>query len=320
MDTVRDRMLNVPPGNYGEKSPPAKLQESGRSSISSANRSNKNVSRPQRGNGVYKTRSSSNLSASRIDLIARATEAHMERSALPTVTESIPEEAEDRVPALRAINAKGVHSRELDPDRGSWEAQQVGLKGLKEALQRINLLEEELKLARTKVKEAERARNKMFKDLAAATKIEATLYDDSHFKEEVQQLRYRVYNWVKNPKWKVASRGQRRAYMVLNQYDFLCTTCPSYQDYLGTKEGMHLLIEAHIWQCLVQNVFNCNLWAETRDQKSLKSMDLSDNPFTELKKALSMKCIGNSDISQLTLFRAGNCPQIRKRSTRLACS
>jgi hypothetical protein len=317
MDTVRDRMLNFPPDNYGEKSPPAKLQESGRSSISSANRSNKNVSRPQRGNGVYKTRPSSNLSASRMDLIARATEAQLKRSALPTVTESIPEEAEDRVPALRAINAKGVHSRELDPDRGSWEAQQVGLK---EALQRINLLEEELKLARTKAKEAERARNKMFKDLAAATKIEATLYDDSHFKEEVQQLRYRVYNWVKNQKWKVASRGERRAHMVPNQYYFLCTTCPSYQDYLGTKEGMHLLIEAHIWQCLVQNVFNCNLWAETRDQKSLKSMDLSDNPFTELKKALSMKCIGNSDISQLTLFRAGNCPQIRKRSTRLACS
>jgi hypothetical protein len=79
--------------------------------------------------------------------------------------------------------------------------------------------------------------------------------------------------------------------------NFLCTTCPSYQDYLRAKEGMHLLIEAHIWQCLVQAVFNCNLWAETRDQKSLKSTDLSDNPFTKLKKALSMKCIVNSDIS-----------------------
>jgi hypothetical protein len=317
MDTVRDRMFNVLPDNYGEKSPPAKLQESGRSSISSANRSNKNISRPQRGNGVYKTRSSSNLSASRMDLITRATEAELKRTTLLTVTESIPEEAEDRVPALRAINAKEVHSRELDPDRGSWEAQQVDLK---EALQRINLLEEELKLAKTKAKEADKAKNKMWRDLAAATKIEPTLYDDGHFKEEVQELRYRVYNWVKNRKWKVTSRGQRRSYMVLNQYDFLCTTCPSYQDYLGTKEGMHLLIEAHIWQCLVQAVFNCNLWAETRDQKSLKPTDLSDNPFTELKKALSMKCIVNSDISQLTLFRAGNRLQTRKRSTRLACS
>jgi hypothetical protein len=152
-----------------------------------------------------------------------------------------------------------------------------------------NLLEEELKIARIKAKEAERARDKMFKDLAAATKIETTLYDDSHFKEEVQQLRYQVYNWVKNRKRKVVSRSQRRAYMVLNQYDFLCTTCPSYQDYLGNKEEMHLLIEAHIWQCLVQDVFNCNLWAETRDQKSLESTGLRDNPFTELKQALSMR-------------------------------
>lgn len=217
-----------------------------------------------------------------MDLIALATEAELKRSALPTVTESI-HEVENQHPASHTAKSKAVYSRELITDRVSRDAPQTALK---DALQRISLLEEELKLARAKTKEAERARNKMFKDLAAATKIEATLYDDSHFKEEVQQLRYRVYNWVKNRKWKVASQGQRRAYTALNQYDFLCTTCPSYQDYLGTKEGVHLLIEAHIWQCLVQNVFNCNLWAETRDQKLMKPTDLSDNPFTELKKAL----------------------------------
>lgn len=282
-NTVRDRVLHAPPNNYGEKPPLSKPSQSGRSSTT--NRSNKGVSRPQRGSGVYKTRSSSNLSASRMDLIALATEAELKRSALPTVTESI-HEVENQHPASHTAKSKAVYSRELITDRVSRDAPQTALK---DALQRISLLEEELKLARAKTKEAERARNKMFKDLAAATKIEATLYDDSHFKEEVQQLRYRVYNWVKNRKWKVASQGQRRAYTALNQYDFLCTTCPSYQDYLGTKEGVHLLIEAHIWQCLVQNVFNCNLWAETRDQKLMKPTDLSDNPFTELKKALSIK-------------------------------
>lgn len=272
--------LNGPADNHGERPPLNKLQPNGRSSKPTTNRPNKNVSRPQRGSGVYKVRSSSGLSASRIDLIGRATEAELKRSALPTVTESAPEELESQHLASNSI------TREPITDRGTRDAQQTTLK---DALQRVSLLEEELKLARAKTKEAERARNKMFKDLAAATKIEATLYDDSHFKEEVQQLRYRVYNWVKNRKWKVASQGQRRALTALNQYGFLCMTCPSYQDYLGTKEGMHLLIESHVWQCLVQNIFNCNLWAETRDQKLMKPTDLSDNPFTELKKALSMK-------------------------------
>lgn len=280
---------------------------------------------------VVKRKSSRNLSRNRVDWIAAAAESQEARPKLQTVEESglqaikqgrssfasmhSPKTSRDRVSpnplvemsvpelvqtlmdlrqeneALKTRSLTGVEHSNKDisaRDSTQWNKQKQALDEAREQLAKAN---EELKSQKTKVKEAERSKNRMLKQLALATKIEASFYDDSHFKEQIQQLRWDVYNWVKDRRWEVASRGRNRhgQIMVPKAYSFLRTTCPDYHDYVGSKRGVELLIQAHIWQYFGREVFNSRcFWAETR-AKSQAERDSNDNPFSLLRTHLSMQ-------------------------------
>jgi hypothetical protein len=187
---------------------------------------------------------------------------------------------------IRPLNA-GEHSIIKDVSaRDSTQLNQQR-KALDDAHEQLAKIKEELKSEKARAKEAERSRNKMKKQLLLATKVEATFYDDGYFKEQIQQLRWEVYNWIKDRRWEVASLGRHRH--VPKAYRFLRTTCPDYQDYVGSKGGMELLIQAHIWQYFGREVFisRC-FWAETR-ARSHAEKDISNNPFSVLRAHLSMQ-------------------------------
>jgi hypothetical protein len=183
---------------------------------------------------------------------------------------------------------QSINKDVLARDSTQWNRQRQALDDAREQLAKAN---EELKSQKTRVKEAERSKNRMLKQLALATKIEATFYDDSHFKEQIQQLRWDVYNWVKDRRWEVATRSRNRHNQIIvpKAYSFLRTTCPDYHDYVGSKRGVELLIQAHIWQYFGREVFisRC-FWAETRP-KSQAEKDFSNNPFSLLRAHLSME-------------------------------
>jgi hypothetical protein len=80
---------------------------------------------------------------------------------------------------------------DLPITREQWKQQQERLTAANEELSRIKT---DLEQEKIKCADAERNRRRISTKLALATRTEGNVYDDNHFKEEIETLRYKVYN------------------------------------------------------------------------------------------------------------------------------
>ena len=59
-------------------------------------------------------------------------------------------------------------------------------------------------------------------------------------------------------------------------------TCPSSLDYIRSSSGLRALVHSHIWVVLGSQVFGRNVWAESRESKSVgpEGRNATSNPFS----------------------------------------
>jgi len=161
--------------------------------------------------------------------------------------------------ATRALDVanKDVRKLQLELDKFKVRA--------KEAEEKANFLvsiEQELREERAKVVEAEKKERTTLKELAAATRTEGNLYDDNHFRGEVENLRYSIdKSWVRNQSWRII--GVETASPNLAPYRFLEDICHDYHDYLYNQTALCTLVQAFIWDVLGRDVFGQNIWAQS---------------------------------------------------------
>ncbi|KAL2060287.1 hypothetical protein VTL71DRAFT_9682 [Oculimacula yallundae] len=184
---------------------------------------------------------------------------------------------EDAATAKERSESRSSHLSQVNQQLASLQAQ------IDETSETLAAVEAELKQEKAKAKEAARSRNRMLKELSLATKVEATIYDDSHFKEKVAELRYQVYNWVNNRNWKISTHYNTRYPTISKIYTILRHTSLRYAEYIVTESGIRTLIEAHIWQYLGREVFSRSVWADTSEGMPRHENDLVDNAFTRLR-------------------------------------
>jgi hypothetical protein len=219
------------------------------------------------------------LSASEKDLMRRP-QADLARAIL-TLRKENEELRRVKVPT-RSSSQRKNNFNDLPITREQWKQQQERLTAANEELSRIKT---DLEQEKIKCADAERNRRRISKKLALATRTEGNMYDDNHFKEEMETLRYKVYNWSRNQSWKVVNLdgnvSRSKLISLSHDYHFMRPTCPRYQEYVTSKQGIDLLVEAHIWQCLAGKVFRQNLWSICGIGESKGPSRRSRNIFSE---------------------------------------
>lgn len=128
----------------------------------------------------------------------------------------------------------------------------------------IARLKREVENEKRRSKQAERDKHTTLRKMAEMTKTEGNLYDDSHFCEEVEQLRSTLYDWIQLHDWHVAS-PLNEAHIPF-QVTFQ-DTCKEYEEYASSEAGVALLAEAYMWEFAVDEIFGQYLWAEHEDKQ-----------------------------------------------------
>jgi len=182
----------------------------------------------------------------------------------------------------RSSSQRKTNFNNLPITREQWKQQQERLTAATEEVTRVKA---ELEQEKIKCADAERNRRRISTKLAQATRTEGNMYDDNHFKEEIETLRYKVYNWSRNQSWKVVNLDGNVSRSKLNSlshdYHFMRSTCPQYLEYVTSKQGLDLLVEAHIWQWLAGKVFRQKLWSISGISESKRPSKKSRNVFSE---------------------------------------
>ena len=140
---------------------------------------------------------------------------------------------------------------------------------------------QECELLERELNDQKEITKKTLKELALLTQTKPNYFDDNHFREQIEQMRYNVRNWVRNQEWLVA-RGAKKQHLVI--YHPFRGTCSRYPDYVVTEKGLKIFMEAHIWKFLRSKVFDRNLWAESTCFELGASS--TDNMYTIWKKFL----------------------------------
>jgi hypothetical protein len=191
---------------------------------------------------------------------------------------------QDKIPSRTSSDLRDKH---IDPSAISkrrWAQQQDELVSAREKIAR---LESELQEERIRYAETEKARKQAVYAQALLTRTEPNTFDDEHFREQVENLQFKVGHWVRNQDWKILSPGFRNQREVQEKFSFFQHTCPQYLDYFTSKRGMELLIEAHVWQFLGLEIFERDVWA-IAEEGHLSQQSENVNPFTEWKKYLGL--------------------------------
>ena len=173
----------------------------------------------------------------------------------------------------------------------------------KEADEKANSLvsiEEELQGERAKVEEAEKQRRKTLNELAAAIRTEGNLYDDNHFRGEVETLRRSIDNsWVRNQIWRVVD--EQNPSPNFKPYQFLKEVCHNYHEYIYNPIALRTLVHAFVWDVLGREVFGQNIWAQS--SKELPGPDgqgSTRNPFSAWQAHIGMFLFEKFGIMYLT--------------------
>jgi len=193
----------------------------------------------------------------------------------------------DKIPSRTSSGLKGKNLDSLTITRSLWSQKEEELAG---AVEEIKRLEAELQRERAKSADLEKARKEAAKALALVTRTDPSAFDDDHFKEQVENFQWKVAHWVRNQKWKVSNKGtSSHSKLARDTYSYFEATCPrfgDYLEYLSSKRGMEILVEAHLWQFLVTEIFGKNLWAVAEEGKFEGTESKTGNPFADWKTYL----------------------------------
>jgi hypothetical protein len=190
---------------------------------------------------------------------------------------------QDKIPSRTSSDLRDKHVEPPIISKRRWTQQQDELMSARETIAR---LESELQEEKIRYAEAEKARKQAVHAQALLTRTEPNIFDDEHFREQVENLQFKVGHWVRNQEWKILGyRSQREAQ---EKFGFLGHTCPQYPDYFTSKRGMELLVEAHVWQFLGTEIFERDVWAMAEEEHALSPQSDSVNPFAEWKKYLGL--------------------------------
>lgn len=192
-------------------------------------------------------------------------------------------ELKDKIPLRTSSAGKEKQADSSTVSRLRWSKQQDELVA---SQKKITTLESELQQEKIKYTECEKARKQAVKAQALLTRTDPSSFDDEHFREQVENLQFQVAHWVRNQSWKVPGpsiRGQRQ---TREKYNFLLPTCPQFLDYFTSKRGIELLMEAHVWQFLVVQIFAQDIWAIPEENNDLSPKSESGNPYADWKKYL----------------------------------
>lgn len=117
-------------------------------------------------------------------------------------------------------------------------------------------LQAELEQEKANSAETEKAKKRALKSLALMTKIDPYHFDDEHFKNNIETLRYRVAHWVRNQSWRLGS----------DKYKFLKGVSEHYKNYVNSRRGLESILQAHIWRFFLREIFGQDVWGNVKEQ------------------------------------------------------
>jgi hypothetical protein len=188
-----------------------------------------------------------------------------------------------KIPSRTSSDLRDKHLESLPVPRRQRSQQHDELNAARDKIAR---LEAELEKERLNYVESEKARKQAIKAQALLTRTDPSSFDDEHFKEQVENLQFKVGHWVRNQDWKVFDPRKNIPEDIQKHCRVFERTCPQYHHYFYTKRGMELLIEAHVWQFLGLEIFGQDVWALTEEEENVLSPDKNGNPFADWKKYL----------------------------------
>ena len=191
-----------------------------------------------------------------------------------------------KIPSRTSSDLRNKHLEFSSVPRRQKSQQQDELTAAKDQIAR---LEAELEQEKLNYVKSEKARKQAVNAQALLTRTDPSSFDDEHFREQVENLQFKVGHWVRNQDWKVFDPRENIPEDIQKRCRVFEPTCPQYHHYLYSKRGIELLMEAHVWQFLGLEIFGQDLWALTEEAEKLLSPDKYGNPFADWKKYLGTK-------------------------------
>lgn len=143
----------------------------------------------------------------------------------------------------------------------------------------IDLLKAEIQEEKSKVSQAEKHKDITLRKMAEITKMEGNLYDDRHFCEEVEELRYTLSDWCGHQNWQAGNFSRQSPSPTrLTFRKVFKDTCRQLSNYMSEIKIADL-IEAFIWEFLVYEIFGQYLWAEQGKEQNIAKKMKSWNDY-----------------------------------------